>query len=231
MGTNLEQPASDVAATPPAHTYAWIPVRRLADRHRKRIARHLLALDEGDRYLRFGYAVSDAQIKAYVASLDFDHDEVFGIFNRRLQLIAMAHLAMPKRPEGSTDAAWAEFGVSVLRKGRGRGVGKRLFDLAALHARNRGIDTLYIQALSENAAMLKIARDAGAQVVREGPESQALLKLPPDNLATHMDEAVELQAAELDYQLKRQARRVDQFLRRLLAFRANIGKLRNTRSQ
>ena len=31
----------------------------------------------------------------YVDMLDFEHDEVFGIFNRRLELIAMAHLAHP----------------------------------------------------------------------------------------------------------------------------------------
>ena len=46
-----------------------------------------------DRYLRFGYIASDGHIGRYVDQLDFDHDEVFGVFNRRLDLVAMAHLA------------------------------------------------------------------------------------------------------------------------------------------
>ena len=66
---------------------------RSAPRHRERILAHLLALDERSRYLRFGYAANDGHIARYVDTLDFEHDEVFGIFNRRLELIAMAHLA------------------------------------------------------------------------------------------------------------------------------------------
>src|SRR5665647_3270435 len=70
-----------------------VPIRSLGANHRERIARHLLALDQNDRYLRFGFVANDAQIERYADSLDFDHDEIFGIYNRRLQLIAMAHLA------------------------------------------------------------------------------------------------------------------------------------------
>ena len=46
-----------------------------------------------------------------------------------------------------------------------------------LHARNRGVQTLFIHALSENTAMLRIARNAGATVERDGPESEAWLRL------------------------------------------------------
>ncbi|MBL8331275.1 MAG: GNAT family N-acetyltransferase, partial [Rubrivivax sp.] len=67
-------------------------MRSLTSRHRSRILTHLLGLDEHDRYMRFGFAASDAQIGHYTDSLDFERDELFGIFNRRLELIAMAHL-------------------------------------------------------------------------------------------------------------------------------------------
>ena len=50
-----------------------------------------------------------------------------------------------------------------------------------LHARNRGVVSIFIHALSENTAMLKIARDAGATVHRDGPETEAWLALPPDS--------------------------------------------------
>ena len=198
---------------PPAKPrLTWVPVRSLTSRHRDRIAAHLLALDEHDRYLRFGFAASDAQIKHYTDELDFDRDEVFGIFNRRLELIAMAHLAYAQTPQIGGRPAMAEFGVSVLRKARGRGLGARLFDHAVLHARNRHIETLFIHALSENTAMLRIARNAGAKIEREGSESEAWLSVPPDDLASQMGAIVEERAAEWDYHLKSHAKRVHQFI-------------------
>lgn len=193
--------SSTPASGPPARR--WIPIRSLAERHRPRILTHLLALPEQDRYLRFGYAASDAQIARYADLIDFTHDEVFGVFNRRLELIAMAHLA------GLADAREAEFGVSVLPKARGRGYGARLFDHAVLHARNRGVDTLLIHALTQNTAMLRIARSAGATVESQGGEALARLRLPPDSLRSHLDAFLESSAAEVDYRLKLQGRRID----------------------
>ena len=96
---------------------SWVPIRSLGPRHRERIVAHLLALDPRSRYLRFGYQPSDAQIARYVDTLDFEHDEVFGIFNRRLELIAMAHLAYRRADATRGRDASAEFGVSVLPHG------------------------------------------------------------------------------------------------------------------
>jgi GNAT superfamily N-acetyltransferase len=192
----------------PSQKWAWVPIRSLGPRQRSRIAAHLLELNETDRYLRFGYPATHAQLNKYVDLLDFDRDEIFGIFNRRLELIAMAHLAYATSEAGKDKPAMAEFGVSVLSKARGRGYGARLFDHATLHARNRNVETLFIHALSENVAMLRIARQAGALVERDGSESEAWLKLPPDTIATQLEAAVEQQAAELDYQFKVQAQKV-----------------------
>jgi GNAT superfamily N-acetyltransferase len=196
------------STNPDRPSWTWVPIRSLGPRHRERITTHLLALEVSDRYLRFGYAATDAQISKYVDMLDFEQDEVFGIFSRRLELIAMAHLAHSIVAPRKDAPPMSEFGVSVLPHARKRGFGHRLFEHAMLHARNRGVETLFIHALSENTAMLKIARDAGAAVVREGSEAEAWLKLPPDNFASHVDELVEHQAAELDYRLKLGARQV-----------------------
>lgn len=205
--------------TPPSPqpAFRWVPIRSLAARHRPRILAHLLELGEADRYLRFGHAATDAQIGRYVDGIDFDRDEVFGIFNRRLELIAIAHLAY------TGTAATAEFGVSVLPKVRGRGYGGRLFDHAVVHARNRHVDTLVVHALSENTAMLRIARSAGATVERAGTDSEARLKLPPDDVASHVGAVVEGGAAEIDYQLKAQARRIDNLLDAIADVKAMIG--------
>ena len=222
-----ERPVSGDA--PDRRISRWVPIRSLAPRHRERIWAHLKQLDERDRYLRFGYGASDEQLQRYVESLDFERDEVFGIFNRRLQLIALAHLAYepPGRTDGGTRPL-AEFGVSVLEKARGRGFGARLFDHAVLHARNRGIDTLFIHALSENAAMLTLARKAGAQLSRDGSESQAVLRLPPETFASHVDALVEEGAAALDYRFKLQAHRVDRLLGDIADAQARRGEADKT---
>lgn len=219
------QPAatSETAEQRAAH-WSWVPIRSLGPRHRDRIVAHLLSLDEGDRYLRFGYPATDTQIARYVDTLDFDQDEVFGIFNRRLELIAMAHLAHPTVPTDTARGTMAEFGVSVMRKARGRGFGARLFEHSVLHARNRGVQTLFVHALSENTAMLKIARNAGATVERDGSESDAWLRLPPDSFVSHVEEMMGEQAAEFDYQLKRHATHVQRILDTISEVKANISK-------
>jgi RimJ/RimL family protein N-acetyltransferase len=225
----IQLPASQQnhAATPPPAAYPggeappaqvrWIPIRSLADRHRPRILAHLLSLAPEDRYLRFGHAASDAQIARYADAIDFARDEVFGVFNRRLELIAQAHLAsMERSPE-------AEFGVSVLPHARGRGYGARLFEHAVLHARNRGIDTLVIHALSENTPMLRIARRAGATIERAGSDALARLRLPPDDVASHMSQWFGDSVAEFDYHLKAHARRIDSLLGAFAAARTRAG--------
>ncbi len=188
---------------------ALVPIRSLGENHRERIAQHLLALSPHDRYLRFGHWAHDEQIQRYVASLDFERDEIFGIYNRKLELIAVAHLAYAKDQQHDS---CAEFGVSVLTSARGRGYGARLFDRAAMHATNDGVSLMFIHALSENAAMLKIARNAGARVERDGSESEAYLRLTPASLDSRVTEMIEEQIAQTDYRLKSQAKSFWSFL-------------------
>ena len=179
-----------------------VPIRALGPSYRERIAQHLLRLEPADRYLRFGYAANDEQVRRYAEQLDFDRDEIFGIYNRRLELIAMAHLAFSEDP---AHKQCAEFGVSVLKQARGRGFGARLFERAVMHARN-----------------------AGATVRRDGTESEAYLQIPPASFDTRMAEMVEQQFAEVDYQLKKQAMQFWDFLASVQEVRSGV---RNARHQ
>ncbi len=207
METPTQTPATGPAAGPrrpvrsPRHS-SIVPIREIGARYREQVARHLIALDAHDRYLRFGYAANDRQIRQYVERIDFGRDQLFGIFNRRLELIAMAHLAYPV---DMAAAGFAEFGVSVARHARGRGYGARLFERAAMHAVNDGVKTLYIHALSENTAMLRIARQAGAVVERAGSESEARLTLPEASFSSRVGELVADQMGQVDYWLKSEA--------------------------
>jgi GNAT superfamily N-acetyltransferase len=188
-----------------------VPIRSIGPSHRERITDHLLALQPHDRYLRFGYAANDEQIRRYADGLDFDRDEIFGIYNRKLQLIAMAHLAFSTDPDLRS---CAEFGVSVAQQARGRGYGSRLFDRAVMHARNEGVDLLFIHALSENT----------------GSETEAYLRLPPATMDSRMSEIVEEQLAQTDYRLKVQAKQFWDFLGAVQEIRRGVRDARDQSS-
>lgn len=206
-GRDFLRPPTEARADDAPHTGrkspVLVPIRSLGDNHRSRIVQHLLSLDENDRYMRFGYSARNEQIQKYVDSLDFERDDIFGVYNRRLELLAVAHLAYAK---GCGYEKCAEFGVSVLPAARGRGYGARLFERAAMHATNEGVRMMFIHALTENTPMLRIARNAGAQVQRDGSESEAYLVLPDASLDSRVTEMLEEQIAQTDYSLKVQAK-------------------------
>lgn len=186
-------------------------VKELAERDRRRVLRHFLALDKDDRLLRFGSIIPDEQIEAYVASIDFSRDVVLGVYNRIFKLVGVGHLSFSSaqatgRDKATTKASVAEFGVSVSSSARGKGVGTRLFQRAAIHCRNRDIDTLYMQCLSSNQTMMHIAKKAGMQIKREYGEADAYLQLPPPSPGSVMAEALEEQFAVIDYTVKANAR-------------------------
>jgi GNAT superfamily N-acetyltransferase len=200
-----------------------VPICHLRAYNLTDIQKHLLSLNAQDRYLRFGYAANDAHIANYVRSLNFERDEIYGIFNRDLQILAMAHLAI--HTQINTDATKqvsSEFGVSVLSAARGRGYGFQLFKRALMHARNAKASTILIHALSENAPMLKIARKAGATLDRDGSETQALLKVPKGTLKTRMAEIFTNQYAQTNYSIKEDVRNFWYFLKQVQEIRQGV---------
>ena len=95
-----------------------------------------------------------------------------------------------------------------------------------MHARNEGVTMVFIHALSENTAMLKIARNAGAVVERDGSETEAYLKLPPATLDSRVTEMVEEQLAQTDYRLKVQAKQFWDFLAGVQEVRRGVREAR-----
>ena len=127
-----------------------IPVRELSMADRAGLERHFLALGPEDRRLRFGAAIGDATVRAYVKRIAFDRDTVFGVGDDNLLLLGVAHLA---RLPGA-----AELGISVLNDHRLRGVGGALMARAVMRARNVGLRTVFMHCLAENDAIPHLAR-------------------------------------------------------------------------
>jgi GNAT superfamily N-acetyltransferase len=188
---------------------------------------HFLALEESDRLLRFGSPIPDELITRYVQKLDFVRDTVFGVYDSKLRLVGVGHLAFAPRdalPVVTTVTSKervAEFGVSVSASARGMGIGSRLFERAAIRCRNADIDTLYMHCLSSNQTMIHIAKKAGMQIHRAYGEADAYLKLEPANPGSMMQEAVQEQVAQLDFTLKANKRAAVKWLESLPGFKDN----------
>jgi RimJ/RimL family protein N-acetyltransferase len=208
--------------------HVLIPICPLTQEHLPQLREHMLALEGHDRYLRFGYQASDEQVVRYVDQLDFERDEIYGIFNRHLKLVAMAHLAI-MRDAGKE--AFAEFGVSVAAYARGRGYGARLFERAVMHARNEKVSLMYIHALSENAPMIRIARNAGATIERDGSETEAYLRLPKRDLDSRVSEVLADQFAKANYTAKEDVQRFWSFMDSVDEIRTGIRKARHESGQ
>lgn len=203
---------------------ALIPIAALDLSKSQQILQHLNELSEHDRYLRFGYAATNIHIEKYVSNLKFDRDEIYGIFNSELQIIAMAHLALMKE-DGQEHSS--EFGVSVSAHARGRGYGAHLFQRAVIHARNEKVYKMHIHALSENAPMIRIARKGGAKIERYGSEVEAFLSLPKRNLDSRVTEFIANQYAKTNYSIKEDANRFWSFLAKVQEIRTGVRKSRH----
>jgi RimJ/RimL family protein N-acetyltransferase len=192
---------------------APVLVRELSVNDRERLLDHFLSLGGDDRLLRFGQLTPDHVIHNYVRTIDFHRDTVFGVFDRNLDLVGVGHLAyLPDEDAKRT----AEFGVSVVERARGQGIGSKLFERAAIRSRNTHVSMLYMHCLSRNRTMMHIAKKSGMKIEYAYGEADAYLTLAPADQSSILSEMLEEQAAAFDYALKRQARQTSTLIESLL---------------
>jgi GNAT superfamily N-acetyltransferase len=132
---------------------------------------HLTSLEAEDRRLRFGAPLRNEAIAAYVDRIDFVRDGVFAVHDGAMRLLAVVHVAF-----GSGSA---ELGISVLPEARNEGLGTALFERAVMHLRNRGSREAFMHCLSENGAMMHIARKLGMRIIPCGAETDARIRVEP----------------------------------------------------
>ena len=147
-------------------------VQRLDEGDRNAVKEHFFALPVRDQSLRFGIAMAPAVIAAYVDRIDLVRDAIFGIRDDRRVLVGVAHVAVEDQI--------AELGLSVLPEHRRRGFASALFRRAAAHARSRFAPKLLMHFLWTNVPILRIARRFGMNIVAQGGNAVADLKLNAD---------------------------------------------------
>ena len=151
-------------------------VHTLTKRDVPRLARHFAQLSEDVLYLRFGLIRTPTLLAEYLEGIDFERDLVLGVFGTGFELIAVAHLG--------ADGGTAELGLSVLPAYRRQKLASLLFEQSIRRSRVRGFGQLWIHCLSENRAILGLARKAGMRIVANGAEKDAYLDLPPVTVLT-----------------------------------------------
>ncbi len=160
---------------------------QLGDEDHARLQRHFIQLDVTDRHLRFGASLNDDAVTRYVESIDFERDEVYTIADDAHIILGAVHIAMAG-PE-------AELGLSVVALARGVGIGNALFERAVMRLRNRCAREVLVRCLSQNAAMMHLARKHGMNIQFDGPDREARLELPPATSGTYLLEWLQDQQA------------------------------------
>ena len=120
---------------------------------------HLLRLDAESRRTRFGLALADDLIAAYVASPTWSGAVVHGFLVDGV-LRGVAEL----RPFGAAFPTEAEAAFSVEKPWQSHGVGSALLARTLLAARNRGIRQVHMACLPDNARMQQLARKFAAEL-------------------------------------------------------------------
>jgi len=158
-------------------------VQRLSRFQTGEIIAHFGDLSSDDLRLRFGVAAGSSAVEQYVNGIDFSNDRVFGIFDRDLKLVSMAHLAV------DLERDVAELGLSVAPAMRRRGHGEALLRRSATHAASLGVHMIYMHCLSGNSALMGLARKAGFRIVAsmgEADASKQLEETRPESIAMEL---------------------------------------------
>lgn len=120
---------------------------------------HLLRLDDESRRNRFGGAVSDDVIRAYLDQADGLNTILHGFFvDGTLRGVAEIRLVGTPFPDS------AEAAFSIEKPWQSHGIGSALLERTLLIARNRGIKHLQLVCLSDNRRMQQLARKFDAEL-------------------------------------------------------------------
>jgi len=146
-------------------------IRKLWFTEAEKFRDHMLRLDAESRRMRFGMAVDDEFIKNYATQAVQLESIIYGFFVGG-EMRAAAEL----RVIGDGWSGEAEAAFSVEREYQDSGVGTELLGRLILTARNRGVSRLYMNCLSTNRKMQRVAKKYEAELFFDHGEVIGQLK-------------------------------------------------------
>jgi len=171
-------------------------VRRVLPHEYPKYRKHLKALDDASKYLRFGYQIKDEMIDNLCDKFEAEPEKniLFAIENDDLDLIAIGHIS---------DQEELELAFSVLKGYQGQGMGtrlmKRVIQWCRIHGKLKGC----MVCLSTNAAIKHLCLKHGIHIHSEHGETLADIELDSPNITTYVAEATDSNLAVMDYLGKR----------------------------
>jgi len=134
---------------------------------------HLKNLTEADRYTRFCYNIKDEAIDQFILSILYHADD-HHLFTATIgdTIVGFGHLAR----EGDD---W-ELAVSVDSTCQGQGVANNIMDYMIDWGTTRGVHSVFMHCITQNAKIQHLARKHGLRMVeRDGAEVTSRVDLPP----------------------------------------------------
>ena len=152
-----------------------IIVKMLGSWAKEEIIKHLIGLDDDSNRLRFGVRKSEESIKQYVEGINFTSDRLYGAFDGNVNMVGFIHIA------NMTKKNVVEIGISVDSRYRKLRIGSKLFRKAVNYCKLYNIRTLYSFCLTENSAMMRMAKRENMVIDRFAGEAEAHMSI--DELA------------------------------------------------
>ncbi len=168
-------------------------------------AQHLKNLTEEDRYTRFCHHIKDEAIDQFILSILYNSQDHY-LFSAEIgdNTVGFGHLAR----EG-TD--W-ELAVSVDRKYQGKGVADSLMNHMIDWGKTRGIHSVFMHCITQNAKIQHLARKHGLRMVeRDGAEITSKVDLPPPTPLDYTAQFLQEQQAILEQIVDLQRRMIKNF--------------------
>jgi hypothetical protein len=137
------------------------------------LAGHFLALSPNDRFLRFGWVMSDAAIVAYVESMFVSDDTALVVVEPGRGISGVLHL--------ESMGCGVNLGLSVSAWARSLGIGTLLLQRAGLLARMRALTTVFVRNLNFNTPLQRLALRLGMRVACAPNALTMSLEIPPAN--------------------------------------------------
>lgn len=160
----------EISDMPETHIWGGT-VRKLWFTETEKFQDHMLRLDVESRRMRFGMAVDDDFIRKYAGQINRFRSVVYGFFMER-DMCAAAELRMI----GDSWHGEAEAAFSVEPDYQNSGVGTELLGRIIVAARNRGVDRLFMNCLTENRRMQRVAKKYEAELYFDHGEVIGQLK-------------------------------------------------------
>jgi len=166
------------------------------------LASHFLALTARDRFLRFGWVLSDDDVVSYAQSLMHSIETVLVVVEPPPEICGVLHLDVTGR--------CADLGLSVSGWARGKGIGTLLLERTRRLASARGVTTLFVRNLNHMPALMRLAHRVGMNVICAPRAGTNRLELPAGSDGATRHDALSADVTLADYDLRFQWNTVEQ---------------------